>query len=99
MTDAARRGYLLGLAVTAALVVGYAGLRDLYGRYADYRRNEGEVRALEREIEQLKQTAQELGERKEGLGTNPVEMEAAIRRTKNLVRPGEKVYRVEQTSD
>jgi cell division protein FtsB len=94
-----RKTYWIALAVVLALCVAYAYQRDLYGLYRHRQSSEIRVRELRQELDELEQREQQLTERVNGLDSDPVEMEAAIRRNKNLVREGEKVYRIELEAD
>lgn len=87
--------YWLGLAVVAALTAVYAYERDLVGQYLNYQRSRSEFRDMQRHVEESR-TKEELARRRvEMLRSDPVEIEAAVRRDKNLLRAGERVYRIE----
>ena len=88
-------GYWVALGAFLALVAGYVHWRDLPGRHRQYLQSGETVRGLSREADRLKQETEELRRRVEYLGSDPVELEAAIRRSENLVREGETIYRIE----
>ncbi len=85
---------LLVLAMTGMVAV-YALHRDFVGLYHDYRQREAETQALRDRVRGAEAQARELAHKVERLDNDAVEMEAAIRRNKNLVREGETIYRVE----
>ena len=85
--------FVVGLAV-------YATHHDLMGLYVGYQHSEHEVSDLEVRLELLKAERTELNSSVQGLdAADPLEMEAAIRGSKGLVRKGETVYRVEIPED
>ena len=69
--------------------------RDIAAQYNFYQQNETYVRTLHKDYESLQQEERRLQAHVDGLKSDPVEVEADIRRQKSLVRPGERVYRVE----
>ena len=87
--------YWLVLVVELALLMGYAQLRDLPGRFLAFQQSEEQVESLQAEVEELEQREKALEWRVEHMDTDPLESEALIRQGKNLVREGEKVYRIE----
>ncbi len=92
-----RKLYWLTFALALALAAAYWAHRDLWGRYHAYQRSEESVRAAQQEADTLSKAIDGSRQQVEGLGKDPVEKEAALRRIKNLVRPGETVYRIEKT--
>lgn len=94
MNSARNRWYWMGLALLAVAAVGYAHQRDLYALRLDYEASNDEVRMLELELEQSVDTEARLQQRVDQLHDDPLELEAAIRGTKRLVREGETIYRV-----
>lgn len=88
------RTYCLVFFLVFALALFYVCRRDLYGLYQDYLSSEDRVRAGHEQCDTLERELDAARQRVEHLGNDPVEIEAAIRRTKNLVREGEKVYRI-----
>lgn len=91
--------YLLALALYLVGLAGFAKYHDLGGLYVGYQYSEGEVRDLEERLESLKAERALLSSSVQGLGSDPLEMEAAIRASKGLVRAGETVYRIELPDD
>jgi len=88
--------YCLLFLLVVSLALFYVGRHDLDGRYQAYLRSDEQVRAAREQCEQLRRDLETARQRVEHLGNDPLEIEAAIRRTKNLVREGEKVYRIKQ---
>jgi hypothetical protein len=91
--------YWLGLAAAAGVTALYAYERDISGQYDNYRRSQAEFRDMQRQVEELRAKEELARRRVEMLRTDPVEMEATIRRNKNLLRAGERIYRVEAEPD
>ncbi|GMV91164.1 MAG: hypothetical protein AMXMBFR82_09420 [Candidatus Hydrogenedentota bacterium] len=81
--------------VVTALTVGYVLHRDLAGQYTFYQENEEYVRTMREQLRTLTAEEQRLTERVEGLTSDPVEVEADIRSSKGLVRPNERIVRIE----
>lgn len=81
----------LGALVSAAYW--YVGYRDLAGLYNAYRNGEEETVNLQQSLEEEAAKAEVLEAHVAGLDGDPVELEAAVRRNKNVVREGEKIYR------
>ncbi len=88
-------GYWLALTAAVGACGLYAWRKDLPGRYEEYQRSEQEVHELREEWRAHQKRRDALEERIDGLEHDPVELEAAIRRTRRMVREGETVYRVE----
>ena len=88
--------YCLVFLLVVSLALFYVVRRDLDGRYQAYLRSDAQVRAAREQCEQLRRDLESARQRVEHLGNDPLEIEAAIRRTKNLVREGEKIYRIKQ---
>ena len=89
------RGYILMFLVVTGLTVGYVVHRDLAGQYNFYQENEEYVRTMREQLRVLTAEELRLQQRVEGLTSDPVEVEAGIRRSKGLVRPGERIIRIE----
>jgi len=87
--------YWLALIVMAGLLSCYAWYRDWYGQYQRYETSEMQVRQLRAELETHKRQEASLEHDVTNLDKDPIEWEAAIRRSKGWVRPGDKIYRVE----
>jgi len=79
--------FLAGLAV-------YAAQHDAPALYAGYRHSGHELSALEARLELVREEEQALRNNVDELDGDPLEMEAAIRESKGLVREGETIYRV-----
>lgn len=99
MPERRRRWFWLALVVLVGLLAAYVQRRDLYRLHGNYVESEDEVERLHTRLEVLNQEEAELDKRVDGLDSDPLEMEAAIRRSKNLVRQGETIYRVELPED
>jgi cell division protein FtsB len=89
--------YLLTVALAAGLVCVYYQHRDLKGRYHALQQNQQTVRAAQEEVKKLESEVEASQKRVDGINKDPVEMEATIRRIKQLARDGETVYRIEPT--
>jgi len=94
-TDFGSKLYWLSLALLLGGAAAYVYYANLDGLWAAHQQSERHVQALRHELTGLEQREDGLRRRVEHLESDPVEMEAAIRQRKNLVRPGETVYRVE----
>ena len=86
--------YILAFIGCAALAAAYAVQRDIRGRYEAQRQHQQAVDAARRQVESLERELVQHKERVEGLDHDPVEIEASVRRVRQLVRPGETVYRI-----
>lgn len=92
--------YVLVVAIAIVTVLGYVAHRDLGGRYNAYQRSEMSVNAAKEQARILDEELQRLQQRVKDLDQkNPLEVEAAIRRIKQLVRDGETVYRLEEAPE
>mgnify|MGYP002412991844 CR=1 FL=1 len=87
--------YLFLVLIVAFLTAVYLERRDLLGRYIEHRTKQKQVNATREQCEDLKKEIDSSRRRVDNLGSDPIEIEAAIRRSKDLVREGEKVYRIE----
>lgn len=87
--------YGLALVLVAGLTVAYAYHRDVYGRFRAYQKERAGIETLQDERDALVDRQAVLEKQILELSADPVEIEAAIRRTKNLVREGERIYRIE----
>jgi cell division protein FtsB len=91
--------YLLVASLVLLLTALYTGRRNLFGRFIEHQRQQERVDAARRQTEDLRKEIDSSGRRVENLGNDPIEIEAAIRRSKDLVREGEKIYRIEVDPD
>ena len=94
MTRQNRQWNWLAIAGFTALLLLYAERRDLYGLYLDYEESKAYAESLEEEVDSLHADRMAVEKQVEYLDSDPLEMEAAIRRGKRFVREGETVYRV-----
>ena len=99
MSENPKGWYWLALVLMAVLLVVYVQRRDFYGLFQDYRQSEEQVEAMHGQLDALQAEEAELKVRVENLKDDPLELEAAIRRSKSLVRDGETIYRVELPED
>ena len=91
--------YWIAMAVVLVGLTAYAKYHDLMGLYIGYQHSEREVYDLELRLQSLKVEEAALNISVQGLDTDPLAMEAAIRGSKGFVRKGETVYRVEIPED
>lgn len=94
MKKATKTWYWLALALAAGALVYYAHERDVYGQYLTYQEAMRTVELRVGELKALGEREEKLVRHVDGLDSDPLEMEAAIRRSKHLIREGEHVYRV-----
>jgi cell division protein FtsB len=87
--------YAVAISLLVSAAYWYVGYRDLFGLYDAYRNGEIETENLQRKLEEDQAKAETLEAHVAGLDTDPVELEAAMRKNKNVVREGEKIYRFE----
>lgn len=92
-----RRALLFLLAV--ALSVCYASARKISDRYTAHQEREKALESMREEARALEEALDKEKRRAQELGSNPLELEASIRRLNGNVRPGETVYRVELSPD
>ncbi|MBI1320699.1 MAG: hypothetical protein GC168_17380 [Candidatus Hydrogenedens sp.] len=90
-----RIAYVLVLAASVALSVMYLERRQLLERYEQLQEREAGIAAGREQILGIEQALENERAESEGLETNPLEVEAAIRRIKRGIRDGEIVYHVE----
>ncbi|MFO7973942.1 MAG: hypothetical protein R6V12_04835 [Candidatus Hydrogenedentota bacterium] len=81
------------------MVAIYAFHRDLVSLYTKYCESRAGVQHLREEVRNAQALEEDLARKVERLDHDVVEMEAAIRRNKELVREGETIYRVELPPD
>jgi hypothetical protein len=82
--------------VAAVLGAIYFEKRDLWGRYQAYQHRSEQIRQAEHQVRLLEATLKSAQEQADNSAVDPVEVEAAIRRVKRLVREGERIYHVEE---
>ena len=87
--------YWTALALFAAGLVAYARRHDLIGLYYDYRYSQDQVKQLEARLADLDKQESALRQHVEDLDRDPLAVETEVRRSKGLVREGEKIFRVE----
>ncbi len=88
--------YVLVLALALGLTGVYINRRNLVGRYLEHERRAVQLQNAQDKRKDLEKRIDASQDHVEHLGSDPVELEDAIRRTENRVREGEKVYRIEQ---
>ncbi len=99
METAGKGWYWLALLAVVVAVGLYVQRRDLGGQYRAYRASDENVRELGQRLEGMKSERESLEKTVKHLDDNPLELEAAIRRGKSLVREGETVYNVTLPDD
>lgn len=95
MQRSGKKWLVFAFVLVSGLLALYAYQRDLPGKYLSFQKSQSEVDALRSEKERLEEHSRLLQERVEQLNSDPVEIEAAIRRNRGLVREGEKVFQIE----
>jgi cell division protein FtsB len=88
--------YWLSVALMLTVAGAYAWKSDLYRRYHDHLRTEAEIQAAQDQVDQLRQNLEASRDRVQDLDSDPLEVEASVRRIKRWARPGERVYRMEE---
>ncbi|MCL4218470.1 MAG: hypothetical protein KJ052_15900 [Candidatus Hydrogenedentes bacterium] len=86
--------YWLLLCSLVVCSVGYAYFRDFHGQSDIYRKGEADVERLRRELSDLKDDEAALRRSVEHLKSDPVEIEATLRRNKRVGREGERYFRI-----
>ncbi len=89
-----RSWYWLLLGAVVVLSLAYADRRDLIGLYHAFVESREEVHALEAQVDALEEEVASLEEEVTRLDDDPLEVEAASRQGKSLVRDGETVFHV-----
>lgn len=84
---------LVGLA--GVLTVLYAEHRSLISRCFEYNAGVRQVQQTEQNLLKLGQEVASFSDRVKHLGSDPFELEAAGRSSKDLVRDGETIYRIQ----
>jgi len=87
--------YWVAVAAAAVALGVYAERQNLAGLYEEYRYSQDEVRQLEQRLDDLRADEGALKRHVEDLDSDPLAVEAEIRRSKGLVREDEKIFRVE----
>ncbi len=88
--------YWLTVALMLTAAGAYAWKSGLYSRYHNHLRYETEIQAKREKVNQLREDLEANRDRVEDLDSDPLEVEASVRRIKRWVRPGERVYRMEK---
>ncbi len=87
--------FFVVLAVSVALAAGYVQRRQLKERHTAFLQSEREIEAAQSQIGELEQALAAEEARARDLATDPVEVEAAVRRLKRAAHSGETLLRVE----
>lgn len=87
--------YWVLVVLAVVLTVLYAEHRSLIGRYLEYHAGIRQVQQAEQDLLRLDQEVAAFSERVKHLGSDPFELEAAGRSSKDLVRDGETIYRIQ----
>jgi len=85
--------YAVVLGLLGSAAYWYVGYRDLPGLYNVYRNGELEAENLQRVLQEEEAKAELLEAHVAGLDSDPVELEAAMRRNQNVVRENETIHR------
>ncbi|MCX5758152.1 MAG: septum formation initiator family protein [Candidatus Hydrogenedentes bacterium] len=88
--------FVLALVLVTSMTLWYVGGRKLVERYSQHQQVQQQTQAAKEQSQRLEKEIGSTRERIEHLGSDPMEIEAAIRRSKELVREGEKIYRIEK---
>jgi cell division protein FtsB len=88
--------YWLTLLLAIAVAYMYADSQKLQERYVQMQQEKVDRAQQRKSVQELRQQKLLQEKRVEGLVTDPLEIEAAIRKSKRLVREGEVVYRLEE---
>ena len=95
MSSIFHKGYWIVLVAVIVLSAGYAYHRDLPGLFSYFQTSEEEVQALNNELDAARMEEEDLKDRVEGAaGQDPVELETTAR-SKDLVREGVTIYKIE----
>lgn len=95
MDEKRESGYWLIFLLVAGMTALYADRRDLYDRYELFLEDQTKIQAAENQCVALQVQIDDARRLVEHLGSDPLEIEDAIRRNKNLVREGETIYRIQ----
>jgi cell division protein FtsB len=87
--------YVVAVLLVALVTVFYANRRNLLERYLEHGAREDQIGAEQQQCAELQKEIDSTRRRVENLDSDPLEIEAAIRRSKDLVREGETIYRIE----
>lgn len=94
MPDKRKSLYYLMLILLAGAIIFYSQHKQLFERYIEFQDSEDHSEQLTQELEVLKSNEDRLERYVEELNSDPLEMEATIRKNKGLVRSGETVYHI-----
>jgi cell division protein FtsB len=86
--------YRWALVALIAMAGLYIERRELVRVHLEYRESAGKAERLESRLADLEAEAAALERRVEYLQSDPVELEAAVRAEKKLLREGETIYRI-----
>ncbi len=82
------------LLLVGAAVAAYAYHRDFQGAYHEHAERQTRIDALRNERDALANRRDALQRHVEGMQSDDIEIERAIRRNRNLVYEGEKIFRI-----
>jgi len=91
--------FVLAFALALALSLLYGAWRDIPGRYRAYEQNQQQIINAQQERTALQQAVARYDQRVKGLEQDPTEIEAEIRKSKDYVREGEVVFRIQQPAN
>lgn len=87
--------WIVGLVLVAAVAYGYAHQRRLQERYEGLTESQHELDALRLQVENLRTQVQKTELQVTKMESDPLEIEAAIRRDTRRVKPDEIVFNIE----
>ena len=87
--------WLLGLVLVTAVGYGYARQRNIHARYIEFQHNDKQIESVKQEIEALRKRVEQAQQRVDNMESDPIEIEATIRRIRRLTRDGETIFRIE----
>lgn len=88
--------WLLGLGLVVLVGYGYVQQREMSSRYQELQQTELEIERMKEEIKSLEEKVSAARLKVESLVNDPTEIEATIRQERQLTRPGEQVFRIEE---
>lgn len=95
MDEKRESGYWLIVLLVIGLTALYANRHDLYAQYHKHLEGQAAVSEAQTQCAALEAQIDEARRLVKHLNSDPLEIEDAIRRNKNLVREGETIYRIQ----
>jgi len=88
--------WLIGLGLVVLVGYGYVQQREMSSRYKELQQTELEIERMKEEIQSLEEKVSAARLKVQSLVSDPTEIEATIRQERQLSRPGEQVFRIEE---